>query len=190
MIGAAQSALHADKAAAELSGVTDGAAAPDEGSSKLADGFLSIGEAAAELDLPAYVLRYWETQFEGLQPLKRSGGRRYYRPEDIAFLKRLRSLLHEQAYTIRGAQRLLASELSAPGTFQYSNFESNAQLTTHGLQAALERAVEAGSFDGVFSGQAGQDPNTLAQGVVTRLTDALDLLVEAKTRLDAVRRSA
>jgi len=69
--------------------------------------FLTIGEVAQKLDLPPHVLRFWETRFEELDPLKRAGGRRYYRPRDVALATALRALLYGQGYTIKGVQRLL-----------------------------------------------------------------------------------
>jgi DNA-binding transcriptional MerR regulator len=69
--------------------------------------FLTIGEVAEKLDLPAHVLRFWETRFEELEPMKRGGGRRYYRPRDVALATALRALLYGQGYTIKGVQRLL-----------------------------------------------------------------------------------
>ncbi len=76
-------------------------------SGKAATAFRTIGEAAEALGVPQHVLRFWETRFPALQPLKRGGGRRYYRPEDMALLEAIRSLLHDQGMTIRGAQQLL-----------------------------------------------------------------------------------
>jgi DNA-binding transcriptional MerR regulator len=70
--------------------------------------FRTIGEVAEDLDLPAHVLRFWESKFAQLKPLKRGGGRRYYRPEDIALLTRIRQCLYQEGYTIRGVQKLLA----------------------------------------------------------------------------------
>lgn len=69
--------------------------------------FRTISEAADELDLPQHVLRFWESKFPQVKPLKRGGGRRYYRPEDIALLMRIRNWLHVEGYTIKGVQKLL-----------------------------------------------------------------------------------
>ena len=74
---------------------------------KRASAFRTIGEVAEDLDLPAHVLRFWESKFPQLKPLKRGGGRRYYRPEDIALLRRIRQCLYQDGYTIRGVQKLL-----------------------------------------------------------------------------------
>jgi len=70
--------------------------------------FRTIGEVAEDLNLPAHVLRFWESKFPQLKPLKRGGGRRYYRPEDIALLSRIRECLYQEGYTIRGVQKLLS----------------------------------------------------------------------------------
>lgn len=69
--------------------------------------FRTISEAAKELGLQQHVLRFWESKFPQIQPMKRAGGRRYYRPEDIDFLSQIRTLLHDQGFTIKGVQKLL-----------------------------------------------------------------------------------
>ena len=74
---------------------------------KSAQAFRTISEVAAELDVPQHVLRFWESKFTQVRPLKRGGGRRYYRPEDIDLLRRIRALLYDDGYTIKGVQRLL-----------------------------------------------------------------------------------
>jgi DNA-binding transcriptional MerR regulator len=78
--------------------------------SKDADAFRTIGELSDELDVAQHILRYWETRFPQLQPLKRAGNRRYYRPEDVALVKRINGLLNEDGYTIRGVQKVLAGK--------------------------------------------------------------------------------
>ncbi|MGE0713862.1 MAG: MerR family transcriptional regulator [Alphaproteobacteria bacterium] len=74
---------------------------------KSAAAFRTISEVAEELDVPQHVLRFWETKFGQIRPLKRGGGRRYYRPEDVLLLQRIRRLLYDEGYTIKGVQRLL-----------------------------------------------------------------------------------
>jgi DNA-binding transcriptional MerR regulator len=74
---------------------------------KSATAFRTTGEVAEALDLPAHVLRFWESKFPQVKPLKRGGGRRYYRPEDVALLRRIRECLYREGYTIRGVQKLL-----------------------------------------------------------------------------------
>ena len=76
-------------------------------SGKSSAAFRTISEVAQRLDVPQHVLRFWETKFGQVRPLKRGGGRRYYRPEDIALLERIRILLYDEGYTIKGVQRLL-----------------------------------------------------------------------------------
>ena len=77
---------------------------------KAPDAFRTISEVADELDLPQHVLRFWESRFPHLKPMKRGGGRRYYRPEDIDLLRGIRHLLYGDGYTIRGVQRILREE--------------------------------------------------------------------------------
>ena len=74
---------------------------------KAPDAFRTISEVAQELDIPQHVLRFWETRFAQIKPMKRSGGRRYYRPDDVDLLKGIRRLLYGEGYTIRGVQRIL-----------------------------------------------------------------------------------
>jgi DNA-binding transcriptional MerR regulator len=76
---------------------------------KRASAFRTIGEVAGDLDLPPHVLRFWESKFPQLKPVKRGGGRRYYRPEDIVLLRRIRQCLYQDGYTIRGVQKLLGA---------------------------------------------------------------------------------
>lgn len=74
---------------------------------KAPDAFRTISEVAEDLDIPQHVLRFWETRFAQIKPMKRSGGRRYYRPDDVDLLKGIRRLLYGEGYTIRGVQRIL-----------------------------------------------------------------------------------
>ena len=74
---------------------------------KSPDAFRTISEVADDLDLPQHVLRFWETRFIQIKPMKRGGGRRYYRPEDVDLLKGIRHLLYDHGYTIKGVQKLL-----------------------------------------------------------------------------------
>jgi len=83
---------------------------------KNADAFRTISEVAEELDLPQHVLRFWETRFPQIKPLKRAGGRRYYRPRDIEVLRAIKHLLYREGYTIRGVQRVLKEQAGAVAT--------------------------------------------------------------------------
>lgn len=77
---------------------------------KSPDAFRTISEVADDLDIPQHVLRFWETRFTQIKPLKRGGGRRYYRPDDVALLKGIRRLLYGEGYTIKGLQRILKDQ--------------------------------------------------------------------------------
>jgi DNA-binding transcriptional MerR regulator len=74
---------------------------------KSSSAFRTISEVAQDLDVPQHVLRFWETRFTQIRPLKRGGGRRYYRPEDVALLRLIRELLYDEGYTIKGVQKLM-----------------------------------------------------------------------------------
>src|SRR3954452_5288831 len=80
---------------------------PPRSMAKSATAFRTISEVSAELDVPQHVLRFWESKFPQIRPLKRGGGRRYYRPEDVELLRRIRVLLYRDGYTIKGVQKLL-----------------------------------------------------------------------------------
>ena len=76
-------------------------------SSKSPEAFRTISEVSKDLSLPQHVLRFWETKFAQIKPIKRGGGRRYYRPEDVKLLKGIKSLLYNDGYTIRGVQKVI-----------------------------------------------------------------------------------
>ena len=71
--------------------------------------FRTISEVSKDLDLPQHVLRFWETKFLQIRPVKRGGGRRYYRPEDLEWLRRIKALLYDDGFTIKGAQKVLGT---------------------------------------------------------------------------------
>jgi DNA-binding transcriptional MerR regulator len=131
--------------------------------SKGPEAFRTISEAAAEVGVPQHVLRFWETKFSFVRPMKRAGGRRFYRPQDLVVLKGVRRLLHDEGYTIMGVQKLHreqgVSRLAAAGG------------------GAPEAAAEAAPGSPAASAPAGADAR---QG----LQEALDALEAAKARLD------
>lgn len=86
------------------------------GDHKDADALRTIGEVASALGIRQHVLRYWEEQFPMLRPVKRSGGRRYYRPEDVQLLARIDRLVHREGYTLRGARLAIEGKAKAPVT--------------------------------------------------------------------------
>ena len=87
---------------------------PSRRSRKSENAYRTISEVAGGIDVPAHVLRFWETKFPSVKPLKRGGGRRYYRPEDIDALRRIRNLLYDDGLTIRGVQKLLKTHGGKP----------------------------------------------------------------------------
>ena len=103
--------------------------------------FRTISEVSQMLDVPAHVLRFWETKFTSLTPLKRNGGRRYYRPDDVELLVRVRDLLYREGYTIKGVQKLLSSNAGADiSTLEDGNSGTAAMAQLHqALQVLLER---------------------------------------------------
>jgi DNA-binding transcriptional MerR regulator len=101
---------------------------------KSAAAFRTISEVATDLDVPPHVLRFWESKFPQIKPLKRGGGRRYYRPEDIELLRRIRTLLYRDGYTIKGVQKLLKT----PGSKSAMDGEIEGEdtLILDGVEAA------------------------------------------------------
>ena len=95
---------------------------------KAPEAFRSISEAADELDLPQHVLRFWESRFHDIRPMKRGGGRRYYRPDDINLLRGIRHLLYGEGYTIRGVQRILREQ--GARSFRRSGKKAHRSLRT------------------------------------------------------------
>ncbi len=121
--------------------------------------FRTISEVSEDLDVPQHVLRFWESRFQTIKPLKRGGGRRYYRPEDVLLLRRIRDLLYKDGYTIRGVQKLLREQTrggaaiieeggeSAPG--RPSRFDTAERCpggcAGHGASGARSRCDQPGA---------------------------------------------
>ena len=103
---------------------------------KSSDAYRTISEVSAELNVPPHVLRFWETKFSNLRPLKRSGGRRYYRPNDVNVLMRIRDLLYEDGFTIKGAQRFLKSKEALASTVTVAD-------AVTGIEASDFAAIQA-----------------------------------------------
>jgi DNA-binding transcriptional MerR regulator len=121
------------------------------------DAFRSISEAADEVGVPQHVLRFWETKFSFIRPMKRAGGRRFYRPGDIAVLAQVRRLLHDEGYTIKGVQKLHRE-----------------------LGARRFAGREPPADDGSAAARAAP-----ASGALARLESLLKALERAKSQLDA-----
>src|ERR1700742_2831159 len=112
---------------------------------KSAQAFRTISEVAAELDVPQHVLRFWESKFSQVRPLKRGGGRRYYRPEDIDLLRRIRSLLYEDGYTIKGVQRLLKEGRGRLPSQQRIDIAAESALENLRIVSARAEAMATGN---------------------------------------------
>jgi DNA-binding transcriptional MerR regulator len=106
-------------------------------SAKADDAFRTISEVSEMLGVPSHVLRFWETKFSTLRPLKRSGGRRYYRPADVQLLERIRDLLYSEGFTIKGAQKHL-SDPAPSTTSQKADLPRN-----NNLSQAMDLLTEA-----------------------------------------------
>lgn len=120
---------------------------------KAPDAFRTISEVADDLDIPAHVLRFWETRFVQIKPMKRSGGRRYYRPDDVELLRGIRRLLYGEGYTIRGVQRILREHgvkavqhleetVLAPASFSGPSFDAVPQHDVHEFASDEEETAE------------------------------------------------
>jgi DNA-binding transcriptional MerR regulator len=130
--------------------------------SKGPEAFRTISEAATEVGVPQHVLRFWETKFSFIRPMKRAGGRRFYRPQDLTILRGVRRLLHDEGYTIMGVQRLHRD---------------------HGVG----RLIEAGGGEGAVPAEVAPIPadGPFPDDVRAVLGEALEALQTAKARLDA-----
>jgi DNA-binding transcriptional MerR regulator len=111
---------------------------------KAPDAFRSISEVADELDLPQHVLRFWESRFHDIKPMKRGGGRRYYRPDDLNLLRGIRHLLYGEGYTIRGVQRILREQ---GAKFVAVVWLEGAPQPPHGASEDEGLAEEAGAVE-------------------------------------------
>ncbi len=114
------------------------AAGPRAGKSAAA--FRTISEVAGELDLPQHVLRFWESKFPQIRPMKRGGGRRYYRPADMDLLRRIRGLLYDDGYTIKGVQKILRDQHGRAG----SGIEIEDEAIDEGPAAESEAGLASG----------------------------------------------
>ncbi|MCP4319563.1 MAG: MerR family transcriptional regulator [Hyphomicrobiales bacterium] len=179
---------------------------------KSPDAFRTISEVADELDLPQHVLRFWETRFNQIKPMKRGGGRRYYRPDDVDLLKGIRHLLYDQGYTIKGVQKLLKQNGSkfavAIGSGEVTAAEALAAYTKPESDDAPKQSADPGFDSDQIVGHAkvpgdrgqgnralsdasgsgeGQGASSLSKEDKELLQEALYDLLECKRLLDQVR---
>ncbi len=184
---------------------------------KSPDAFRTISEAADELDLPQHVLRFWETRFSTIKPLKRGGGRRYYRPEDVLLLKGIRRLLYDQGFTIKGVQRILkeqgpryviaigegrAIEQLAPTALareepalgaaepevEYGEYAEAAESTAEDAGGAAPNGAEKSRFQlASLMPKAAPKPAGLTAAERDKLSDVLRELLDCKRLLERAR---
>lgn len=110
---------------------------------KAAGAYLTISEVSEKLDVPAHVLRFWETKFTQLKPMKRSGSRRYYRESDIALLERIRNLLYRDGFTIKGAQKALKTPDAGMAT--PADADASPPISPPGTETGTEAGTETGA---------------------------------------------
>lgn len=146
--------------------------------SKAPTAFRTISEVAANLDVPQHVLRFWESKFQQVRPLKRGGGRRYYRPEDVALLSNIKELLYNQGFTIRGVQKLL-KETGRTGIVRPSALRAATQ--------AAPTTVSAQNVSQVVAATTLANPSAVLSPAVRREME--NVLTELKTMRDLLRQS-
>jgi DNA-binding transcriptional MerR regulator len=163
---------------------------------KAPEAFRTISEVAEELDVPQHVLRFWESRFHEIKPLKRGGGRRYYRPQDVDLLRGIRHLLYGEGYTIRGVQRLLREQghrfvqsVWQPGAPQPAPKEGERERVRAVRQPAPrgeEEPVRPHAIDlGPEPGQVSAAESRLSPTQVQQLRSALQELTECRRLLEA-----
>jgi DNA-binding transcriptional MerR regulator len=168
---------------------------------KAPDAFRTISEVADDLDIPQHVLRFWETRFVQIKPMKRSGGRRYYRPDDVDLLRGIRRLLYGEGYTIRGVQRILkehgvkavqglvdgSTALPALGTMRGGAEADDEEVVvgTREDEAASGQAPSAVRASAAVSANSAASANARKLDL-TRLEAALQDLIACRQLLDGV----
>jgi DNA-binding transcriptional MerR regulator len=169
------------------------ATAEEELVDKSPDAFRTISEVADDLDVPQHVLRFWETRFSQIKPLKRGGGRRYYRPDDVALIQGLKALLYGQGYTIKGVQRILKEQgvrhvqaigrgqivpgpepTGLPGRMPESSLPADATRPTSGHPPQSSAAASQGAFAAapVTTSFAPRDLHTVLRALHEDLAEA------------------
>jgi DNA-binding transcriptional MerR regulator len=158
--------------------------------------FRTISEVAQELELPQHVLRFWESRFHEIRPMKRGGGRRYYRPEDLDLLRGIRHLLYGEGYTIRGVQRLLREQgvnfvqnVWQPGAPQPSRQAGEEDVGAERRLPESQEALPLPSLDDVGDEESSQERSAVAGGLpredLQKLRTALHDLTECRRVLNA-----
>jgi len=155
---------------------------------KAPDAFRTISEVAEELDLPQHVLRFWETRFRQIHPMKRGGGRRYYRPEDVDLLRGIRLLLYGEGFTIKGVQRHL-KEKGTGFVIAVGQTGSVETVTLDEISGNADGGAMTASGSPPPDASGGSAPANagLAKSQQRKLENALSQLMEAKRLLDGNR---
>lgn len=154
---------------------------------KSPEAFRTISEVAVELDVPQHVLRFWETKFATIKPLKRGGGRRYYRPDDLDLLRGIRALLYRDGLTIKGVQKILREQ--GP---RYVMELGRGMITLIAMPGATVKPVEPAQSHRASNVHPFARDNGPGLGFSksdrARFSTLLDELIELKTRLSGTRR--
>ena len=143
---------------------------------KSPEAFRTISEVSKDLSLPQHVLRFWETKFAQIKPIKRGGGRRYYRPEDVDLLKGIKNLLYNDGYTIRGVQKVIKENGSKNILFSNnkSNFKVSQKTFTDGVNSYI-------SEQNIHS----RTEQTLSDSKRKKLMDVMQNLVELQSKISS-----
>ena len=138
-------------------------------SSKSPEAFRTISEVSKDLSLPQHVIRFWETKFVQIKPIKRGGGRRYYRPEDVKLLKGIKSLLYNDGYTIRGVQKVIKEN----GTKKLLTIQSENKVFTETRKDNIDQ------FE-----QQNYSQHSINDSKRKKLMNVLEDLVQLRKKLD------
>jgi len=146
---------------------------------KAPEAFRTISEVADELDVPKHVLRFWEAKFAQLKPMKRGGGRRYYRPEDMELLRGIRQLLHRDGYTIKGVQKILREQGVEAVKVRTQGSDADTAAAQAPRPAPVEPAARVGQAKARAQGRRpGKSPAVKAslESVISELAELRDML--------------
>ena len=143
---------------------------------KSPEAFRTISEVSKDLSLPQHVLRFWETKFAQIKPIKRGGGRRYYRPEDVDLLKGIKNLLYNDGYTIRGVQKVIKE--NGPKNILFSTNKTNSKLE----QKTFTDSENIYTSEQNVHTRLGQ---TLSENKRKKLMDVMQNLVELQNKISS-----
>jgi DNA-binding transcriptional MerR regulator len=158
------------------------------GVQKSPDAFRTISEVAVELDVPQHVLRFWETKFTTIKPLKRGGGRRYYRPDDVDLLRGIRALLYRDGLTIKGVQKILR-EQGSRYVMELGRGQVSLIVRPPKTQTVPAEAKDASRSNVHPFAREREIANALSKAERVRFTTLLDELLDSKARLRSARQA-